>query len=113
MSAPPQLPAAFADLEPYAAAWALPTRDARYHHRVACTMDEVRAFYDAVRARADEVVAYLDRVPLDALPDSDRPLLHLMLAWMDASRAVEVMGAPDVHWGFDAARLRIGDVAPL
>jgi hypothetical protein len=113
MSTAPQLPAVFADLEIYAAAWALPTRDARYHHRVACSMAEVTAFYDAVRVRADEIVAYLDRMPLEALPDGDRPLLHLMLAWMDASRAVEVIGAPDVHWGFDAARLRIGDIAPL
>lgn len=108
-----RLPAQFADLEGFASEWALPTRDARYHHRVGCSMDHLRAFYDAVRPRADAVVAYLDRVALDALPASDLALLHLMLAWMDASRAVEVMGAPDVHWGFDAARLRIGDVAPL
>lgn len=113
MTNTPRLPAEFADLERFASEWALPTRDARYHHRVACTMEHLGAFYAAVLPRAEAIVAYLDRVALDALPASDHPLLHLMLAWMDASRAVEVMGAPDVHWGFDAARLRIGDVAPL
>lgn len=107
------LPDPFRDLEPFAAKYALPDRDSRFHHRVRCTMDEVRAFYDTVSPRADAIVAYLDRVPLSQLPPTDYALLHLMLAYVDASRVVEVMGAPDVHFGFDAARMHIVDVAPL
>jgi len=76
-------------------------------------MEKIRAFYEAVALRADAVVAYLDRVSLDKLPVSDYALLHLMLAYVDASRVVEIMGAPDVRSGFDAGRLRIIDVAAL
>lgn len=113
MKKSPILPDEFRDLEPFAEEFALPTRDARFHHRVKCSMDKIRAFYDAVSLRADAAVAYLDRVALDQLPVSDYPLLHLMLAYVDASRVIEIMGAPDVHSGFDADRLHIIDVAVL
>lgn len=108
-----KLPDEFSDLEPFAAEFALSTRDARFHHRVRCSMERIRAFYDAVTLRADAVVAYLNRVSLDKLPVSDHALLHLMLAYVDASRVVEIMGAPDVRSGFDADRLRIIDVAAM
>ena len=40
------LPPAFADLEPFAA-WCLPTEAERYAKRLASSMDELQAFYDA------------------------------------------------------------------
>lgn len=113
MKQTPMLPGEFSDLEFFAAEFALPTRDARFHHRIDCSMEKIRAFYDAVVLRADAAVAYLDRVSLDQLPASDYALLHLMLAYVDASRVIEIMGAPDVNSGFDAGRLHIIDVAVL
>ena len=35
-------------------------------------MDEMQAFYDAVTPRAQEAMAYLDKLPLDDLPDPTR-----------------------------------------
>ena len=62
------LPAAFADLEPYAQ-WSLPTESERFAMRLSSSMDELQAFYDAALPRLDAAVAYLDEFPLDALPD--------------------------------------------
>ncbi|GAB2851652.1 hypothetical protein GCM10022221_58860 [Actinocorallia aurea] len=70
------LPAGFADLEPFAAAWALPTEAERYARRLAAPMTEIQAFYDAIIPRAEAALAYCDRYSLDDLPDD---VLHLML----------------------------------
>lgn len=105
-------PAAFQDLEGFAG-WALGSRDARYKRRLGSTMAAIRAFYDAVQPRMDAIIAYLNPRPLEALADEERRLLWLALAWMDASRAVEVLGAPDVRYGFAADRFTVRDLAPL
>ena len=41
------LPSQFSNLEPYAAKWCLPTERQRFAQRMASTMDEMQAFYDA------------------------------------------------------------------
>lgn len=109
----PMLPNEFNDLEVFAAEFALPTREARFQRRVESSMDQINAFYNAVTPKLDTVISYLDRVPLSELPSTDHSLLHLMLAYVDVSRVVEIMGAPDIHSGFDAGRLHIEDIAPI
>ena len=42
------LPPEFSDLEPFAAAWCIAHEPDRYAKRLASTMDEIQAFYDAV-----------------------------------------------------------------
>ena len=44
-----QLPAEFADLEPFSE-WCLPTEAQRYAKRLDSSMAQMQAFYDAVRA---------------------------------------------------------------
>ncbi len=89
------LPADFADLEPYAD-WALPTADERYEKRLASSMDELQAFYDAAFARIDDALAHLDQHDLDALPDDSQSLLQLYEALMTASFPIEVWRQPKV-----------------
>jgi len=61
------LPAEFADLEPFAATWCLPTEPERWARRLASTMDELQAFYDAAFPRAEEAVDYqLQRKEIEA-----------------------------------------------
>ena len=86
---PPALPADFADLEPFAG-WALPTADERYDKRLASSMDELQAFYDAAFPRLDEALAYLDGFALDDLPDDGKRLLWLCAALVTVSFPVEV-----------------------
>ena len=51
----PALPPAFADLEPFTQ-WALPTEHERFAKRLASSMDELQAFYDAALPRLDDAV---------------------------------------------------------
>ncbi|MGZ4737589.1 MAG: hypothetical protein ACXV8R_18465, partial [Acidimicrobiia bacterium] len=59
------LPAEFADLETFAAAWCLPTEHERFAKRMASSMDEIQTFYDACFPRAEDAIAYCDKFPLD------------------------------------------------
>jgi hypothetical protein len=83
------LPAEFADLEPFAD-WVLPTANERYDKRLASTMDEMQAFYDAALPRLDAALTYLDQYGLDDLPDDARNLLWLLSSLVTASFPVEV-----------------------
>ena len=62
------LPKEFADLEPFAADWCLPTERERFAKRLASTMADMQAFYDAITPRAEAAMTYLDQYTLDDLP---------------------------------------------
>jgi len=83
------LPTEFADLEPFAE-WALASENERYAKRLASSMDELQAFYDAAFPRLESALAYLDALDLHALPDDARRLLWLCYSLVNASFPVEV-----------------------
>jgi hypothetical protein len=91
----PTLPTDFADLEPFAD-WALPTERERYARRLASTMDELQAFYDAAFPRLDDAMTYLDDFELDGLPEDATRLLWLFSALVTVSFPVEVWRQPKV-----------------
>jgi hypothetical protein len=84
------LPARFADLEPFAADWALTTRAERYEARLARPYDDLVGFYDAMAPRAEEAIAYLDSLDITALPDDATRLLHMLYSMSLVSYAVNV-----------------------
>ena len=86
------LPKDFADLEPFAADWSLATEQERQAKRQAASMDEIRALYDAVTARAEAALTYLDQYALDDLPDEALNLMRLIFSWQTVSFAVECWG---------------------
>ena len=90
------LPSEFSDQEPFAAKWGLPAEHERYAARLASTMDEMQALYDATMPRADAAMTYLDQYPLDELPDDAVHLLHLLYSMVMVSFPVECWGQPRV-----------------
>ncbi len=90
------LPAQFADLEPFAARWCLGSEPERFAERMASTMADMQAFYDAVTPRAEEALAYCDRFPLDDLPEDVLNLMHLLYSMIMVSYPVECWGQPHV-----------------
>jgi hypothetical protein len=53
-------------------------------------MGEMQAFYDAAFPRLEAAMEYLDRYPLDALPDDAGHLLWLCYSLVNVSFPVEV-----------------------
>jgi len=90
------LPTEFADLEPFAAKWSLPTEHERYATRLASSMDEMQAFYDVCFPRAEAAIEYLDQFPLDELPDDARNLMRVLYSLISISFAVEAWRQPHV-----------------
>src|SRR3954454_17730073 len=89
------LPTDFADLEPFAD-WALETEAERYAKRLASSMDELQAFYDAAFPRLEAAMAYLDALDFAALPADAERLLWLCYSLVNASFPVEGWRQPRV-----------------
>jgi hypothetical protein len=89
------LPEQFSDLEPFAH-WCLRTEGERYAQRLASTMEEIQAFYDAAFPRLEEMTAHLDALPLHDLPEDATRLLWLCYSLVNATFPVEVWRQPRV-----------------
>ena len=90
----PVLPSEFADLEPFAATWCRATEPERWSQRLASTMEEMQAFYDACFPRAEAAIEYCDRFELHEMPDDAVRLLHLLSSLALVSYAIEVWRQP-------------------
>ena len=88
------LPPGFEDLEPFAKEWCLASEPERYAKRLASTMDEIQAFYDAFFPRAEAAIAYLEKFPLHDLPVDAHRLLQLLYSLILVSFAVEIWRQP-------------------
>jgi hypothetical protein len=83
------LPDQFVDLETFADKWCLPTETERYDERLASSMDELQAFYDAMFPRLEEALAYCDQYPLDDLPPDVLNLMRLLYSFVAVSFSAE------------------------
>ncbi len=90
MTSESQLPPEFADLEPWAADWVLPTLEDRLQRRLATSMEDLQSFYDAVFPRAEEAMSYLDQFAIDALPEAASNLMGLLYSLSCVSVATNV-----------------------
>ena len=97
-------PEAFHDLEQWSA-WVLETEKERSDKRQASTIEELKAFYDAMLARTDEALSYIDQFPLDNLPPDAQQLFLLTLSLAEVAPAVEQFGQPQVVDGYDIERI--------
>jgi hypothetical protein len=96
MTTESMLPDEFADLEPYAENWSLPRERDRYDRRLASSMEELQAFYDAVATRAKDALAYLDQFDLDDLPEQAVNLLRILYSLSTVSFAVDCFKQPRI-----------------
>jgi hypothetical protein len=107
-----RLPSAFAELEPFAEKWCLPTEAERWNMRMTTSMRQMREFYDLFSPRLDEAIDYCDKFPLDDVPDDALNLLHLIYSMIMVSMAVEVFGQPTPTDSADAVIDRVGEPVP-
>ena len=101
--AEPLLPELFADLEHYLD-WAVEPERARTERKAAATMDEIRAFYDAVMARIDEILDYLDGCSRADMPAPAHRLYLLSLSLIEVATLVEIYGRREAVEACDPLR---------
>jgi len=85
----PALPPEFSELEPFAD-WCLRTEAERYAKRLASSMDDMQAFYDAAFPRLEDAYGYLNRFDLHGLPEDATHLLWLYYSLINITFPVEV-----------------------
>lgn len=88
------LPPQFADLQQHADRWVVDSIDERVALRGTTPMAEIRNFYDAAIVRADEMLAYLEPMPLDEIDGEAACALKLLLGLAQASISIEIQGQP-------------------
>jgi len=98
-----QLPQPFHDLEPYLE-WSLPTERERSAKRQGSTMAEIKAFYEVILARMEEILPYLAQFPPEHIPRDVQRLFFLTLSLAEVAPAVENFGQPSVVEGYDISR---------
>lgn len=88
------LPPEFADLEPFALQWCSASEPDRWARRVAATMEEMQAFYDACFPRVEDAIRHCDRFELRELPPDAERLLQLLCSFALVSYPIEVWQQP-------------------
>ena len=101
------LPEGFKDLEPLVLTWALPTQRERWYNRMNTSMEDLKAYYDQILPRMDEIMTYLNGFPLDALPPECSRLFDLAKMFLEVSLSVELFNAPDEPGVFGPDRVEI------
>ena len=101
------LPSEFSNLERFSD-WCLATEPERYAKRLASTMEEMQAFYDAAFPRMDDVIAYCDKFPLDDLPEDACTLMHMMQSMVMVSFRWKPGSSPSARQRRGLGRLHQG-----
>lgn len=94
-------------MSPFVADWALATEPERWSRRHASTIDQMRQFYEAFLPRYEEILAYVDRFPLEHLPQEARVLLQMAMSFVMVSFPVEVWGHPGIPDSGNATLQRV------
>jgi hypothetical protein len=98
-----QLPEQFQELESFLS-WALNTERERSLKRHSSTMSEIRAFYDAMIARLEEILDFLNGFSQESAPAHVKRLSLLTLSLAEIAPAVENFRQPGVVDGYDYSR---------
>lgn len=102
------LPEAFSHLEPWSD-WAFPTEGERYAKRISVSMDELVAFYTALKPHMEDLIQYLSGFPWGAsLNEQDERLAHLGMTYMEAAVPIDLgWKQPQAQDSYPVSRLEI------
>lgn len=103
MTGEPLLPDGFGELAPFAD-WALEPERARTEKKVAASMDEIRAFYDAMMPRLGEVLACLEVHFGGDMPAEAHRLYLMSLSLVEVATLVELYKRRDAVHACDPLR---------
>ena len=104
---PNALPEGFSIVQKFLDVWSLSDSRARAHKRQTTAMNEIQAFYDAMRPLSAAAIDYLNDYALGELNAEGENLLKLMLSFAEISTAVEWYGSPSVPDSIDNARFEL------
>src|SRR5215470_456662 len=103
-----KLPAQYRELEPFVADWALETEGDRLKKLVATSIEDLRAFYDAIYPRAAAIRDELSARKLDALTAEEKTLFFLLMTFIEVAHPIELnWKETDIDDAFPLERMTI------
>jgi hypothetical protein len=84
--------------------WALPTHRQRQEKRATSSMQQLQAFYDALKPRIMQIGEYLDHLDTSELTTAQQRLFAMALMYMEAALAVETYGSQESPMSFERDR---------
>jgi hypothetical protein len=103
-----KLPAKYRALEPFIADWALETEADRLKKLVATSIDDLRAFYDAIYPHAAAIRDELSERKLDALAPEEKTLFFLLMTFIEVAHPIELnWKETDIDDAFPLERMTI------
>ena len=97
----------FQHLTKYIDEWGLSTRDERLEKRLASTIDQLQAFYDAVAPSLQDIIEFLNQWPLSEIPADYQPLANTALMLCEVDNAVNKWKSSTLNDGVDPRRLKV------
>jgi hypothetical protein len=79
----------------------------RREKRLGSTFEELKAFHDAMLPRLEEIIAFLDRFPVAAIPEPYRALSHAALAMCEVDDPVSKWRSVHLEDALDPRRFTI------
>lgn len=101
--AEPMLPVRFEELASFAD-WALEPERARTEKKAAASMEEIRAFYDAMMLQIDEILRYLEEHFGKEMPEPAHRLYLMSLSLVEVATLVELYKRRDAVDAYDPLR---------
>jgi hypothetical protein len=105
------LPPGFEKLAAWTAEWMLADHMERQLKRGASTLDQVKAFYDAMFPEMERIMTYLKTVPMEAPSQADKNLYRLAATFFEMSHPID-LSWPDTEQRNIFPVERIGLVEP-
>jgi len=100
------LPTEFAELQPFAERWARATEYERAAERRGCTSAQLRSFYDVAIKHLPQILARVDRHPLNEIQGEDLHLFRIALSLAEIAPHVEFYDCdPHVPFAFREDRM--------
>ena len=81
-------PPEFAALQRYIDTWGLPTIEQRTGRRLQSTLAELREFHDAVLPHLPAIIEFLNRFPVENIPQEFQPLAWTALSMIEVDDSI-------------------------
>lgn len=102
------LPAAYRELQPFVVDWALETEGERLKKLIATSIEDLRAFYDAMFPHAAAIRDDLSACKLDSLTGEEKTLFFLLMTFVEVAHPIELnWNETDIDDAFPLERMTI------
>ncbi|MCY3750340.1 MAG: hypothetical protein F4147_10510 [Gammaproteobacteria bacterium] len=97
----------FSDLQEFMDEWGYADAHQRLNKRSNAELSSVKRFYDAVVPRLEEIIEFLNRFPVDEIPEEYQRLAYMALAACEVDDPVNVWNSSELTYNSNAKDWRV------